>query len=66
MGVLSHATAFCINNLMEVRGTTREIGRPTVMRLSGSCPNMSRSKSTGEFPVTNRIQKLRDRRIVSN
>lgn len=66
MGVLSHAAAYCISSLMEARGTTCEIGCPPIISLSGSCPTMSRSKSVGEFPVTNRIQKLEDRGIVSN
>ena len=68
VGVLSHAAAYCISSLMEARGITREIGCPPIMSisLSGSCPTMPRSKSAGEFPVTNRIQKLGDHRIVSN
>lgn len=51
MGVLSHAAAYCINSLMKARGTTCEAECPPIMsiRLSGSCPMRSRSKSVGEF-----------------
>lgn len=66
MGVPSCAAAYCCNSLLEMGGTTWEMGHAPIIRLSESRPMMSRNKRLGEFPVMNRIQKLGDHEIMSN